>query len=381
MDIFTMNDLKILAEKENGPCVSIFMPTDRTDAEQNRIRFKNLLGKAEKMIASVGKGEVNMGQGLEGAAGLLDDPAFWQNQSDGFVLFLSPEMLETYRLLTEFPELVVVTDRFHIKPLVPFITSNARFYILAVSQGNVRLFQCTRQAFQQVETEGMPQGLERALKYDDPEKQLQFHTGAGGVGGKRPAVFHGHGVGTDDAKDRIVRYFREIDKWLRAVMREEIHPLVFVGVDYLFPIFKETTSYPQLLGEGIPGNPEEMEEREFHSKAWGLVEPYIRKAQEDAAERYRDLMGTGKTSKYIEEILWAAVHGRVAVLFVAQGMQKWGRFDREGGRVEVHRNQKPGDEDLLDLAAVQTLLKGGQAYVVKQEKVPDAGPAAALFRY
>lgn len=381
MDIISREDFKMLGEKQNGPCVSIYMPTHRTDAEQNRIRFKNLYGEAEKMTAAMGTGDMDVDERMEPARSLLGNQAFWRHQSDGIALFLSAEIFETYRLPMEFEELVVVTDRFHIKPLVPFITSNARFYVLAVSQMCVRLFQCTRQGIQEVAPKGIPEGLSDALKYDDPEKQLQFHTGAGGTGGKRPAVFHGHGAGADDAKDRILRYFRQVDKGLYGVLQDETSPLVLASVDYLLPIYKEANSYPHLLEQGISGNPDEMGEKELHNKAWALVEPYFKKAQEDAAGRYRDFVGTGRTSKDLREIVSAAVYGRIAVLFLAKGIQQWGRFDPENGRVEVHQAQTPGDEDLLDLAAVQTLLKGGEVYVLDQKKVPDDAAVAALFRY
>jgi hypothetical protein len=377
--VINKKNLKMLAGKQKGPCVSIYMTTHRTDAEQNRIRFKNLYGEAEKMMVDMGSG--NADEGLETARKLLEDQTFWQHQSDGFALFLSKDLFEIYRLPMEFEAITVVTDRFHIKPLLPFITSNARFYILTLSQRDVRLFQCTRQGIQEVEVEGMPKGLSDALEYDDPEKQLQFHTGAGGPGGKRPAIFHGHGVGTDDAKDRILRYFRQVDKGLYAVMHDETSPLVLAGVDYLLPIYREANSYPHLLEQGISGNPDEMDEKELHNRAWALVKPYVKKAQEEAARRYQDFVGTGRTSKDLKEIVSAAVHGRIAVLFLAKGIQQWGRFGPENGRVEVHQTQKPGDEDLLDLAAAQTLLKGGEVYVVDEKKVPEDAAAAALFRY
>jgi hypothetical protein len=52
--------------------------------------------------------------------------------------------------------------------------------------------------------------------------------------------------------------------------------------------------------------------------------------------------------------------------------------------VEVHENHAPGDQDLLDLAAVETLAHAGDVYAVSPDKVPGpeaAGPVAALFRY
>ena len=49
---------------------------------------------------------------------------------------------------------------------------------------------------------------------------------------------------------------------------------------------------------------------------------------------------------------------------------------------EVHFEQvAAGDEDLLDLAAIQTLLHDGPVYAVEPEQVPGDGPLAALFRY
>jgi hypothetical protein len=39
---------------------------------------------------------------------------------------------------------VVVTDRFHIKPLLPLLSGDGRFYVLALSQSEVRLLQGTR---------------------------------------------------------------------------------------------------------------------------------------------------------------------------------------------------------------------------------------------
>jgi len=38
-------------------------------------------------------------------------------------------------------------------------------------------------------------------------------------------------------------------------------------------------------------------------------------------------------------------------------------------------------EDLLDLAAVQTILHGGTVYIMKPDEMGDHGPIAAIFRY
>jgi len=43
------------------------------------------------------------------------------------------------------------------------------------------------------------------LKYDAPEKQLQFHTRTPPAMGRRSAMFHGHGGGIDESKEDLRR--------------------------------------------------------------------------------------------------------------------------------------------------------------------------------
>lgn len=59
----------------------------------------------------------------------------------------------------------------------------------------------------------------------------------------------------------------------------------------------------------------------------------------------------------------------------------WGDFDPDTMSVDLHPEPEPDDEDLLDFAAIHTLLNGGTVYAVEPEQVPEQAPAAAIFRY
>jgi hypothetical protein len=61
--------------------------------------------------------------------------------------------------------------------------------------------------------------------------------------------------------------------------------------------------------------------------------------------------------------------------------QVWGNFDASKNVLEQHQNFHPGDQDLLDLAAVQTLLNSSMVYALENTLMPDDGPCAAVFRY
>jgi len=381
MVLFTRERLKELVERQKGVCVSLYMPTHRTAAEtqQDQIRFKNLLAEAEKALSDAYPEGQKL---LEPARNLLEDNPFWQHQGDGLAVFLSPGEFQYFRLPISLEELVVVGGRWHLKPLISLLSGDGRFYVLALSQGEVRLFQCMRYSVGEVALEGIPGSMAEALKYDDPERQVQFRTAAPTGSGKRAALFHGHGVGTDDSKDNILRYFRQIDKGLRTLLGEERAPLVLAGVDYLFPIYREANTYANLLDKGITGNPEGLTEKELHRQSWEIVEPLFQQEEKEAAARYGQLTNTDQASADLKAIVPAAYYGKVEVLFVAAGVQQWGTFELEENVVSLHSKQDPGNEDLLDLAAIQTLLHGGTVYAVDQERVPDEEAAlAAIYRY
>jgi len=382
MDILSRDELIQLTQMPRQTSVSIYMPSHRTvEIEQDPIRLRNLLRKAEEQLVESGVRSTVASDILEAAQRLLSDGLFWRNQGDGLALFLAPDLFRHYRLPSSFQELVVVAERFHIKPLLPLLSGDGLFYVLAVSQNQVRLIQCSRDSLRTVTPDSVPESLAETLKYDNPERQLQFHTGTGTGPGKRRAMFHGHGVGMEDTKDNILRYFQQIDRGLREVLQNERAPLVVAGVDYLHSIYRQANSYTYLLGEGIEGNPDGLSAEDLQKQAWTIVEPYHKRGQAEALDRYCATAGTGLATNDVEQALLAAYDGRISTLLVALEVQQWGSFDAEKRSVRLHQQPEPGDDDLLDFTAAYTLAKAGTVYAVEASEVPDGSPVAAVFRY
>ena len=136
-----------------------------------------------------------------------------------------------------------------------------------------------------------------------------------------------------------------------------------------------------MIEEGISGNPDHLRADELHERAWPLVEPFFRRAQQEAVARYRELVGTGGTTSDLADGVAAAGQGRVEVLFVRIDEQRWGTFDPATGRIATNEEPRPGDEDLLNLAAVRTLLAGGTIYAVPSDAVPGGTSLAAILRF
>lgn len=387
MDNLTRKDLESLAARIADVCVSIYLPTRRAGMgkPQGAIRLKNLLRRAVDLHYLTDVRPTRVREVIEPAEGLINDSLFWQHQDGGLALFLSPEGMLTYRLPIRFGDLVVLGRRFHVKPLLPLFSVEGRFFVLALSRNRVRLLECTRYHAHELDIPSVPPNMAEAMRYDDFEKQLQFHTRANPAPstGRRQAIFHGHGSGIEDDKDDVLRYFFMIDRGLQEVLRNERSPLVLAGVGYLFAIYREANSYPYLLDGGIEGNPDELSPREMHARAWEIVKPEFMKEELTARENYERLSNLRhhRASDDLEKVLPAAYTGRVGTLFLDIGAHRWGTFDPETLEVEQHEEPRAGDEDLVDLAAVQTFLNGGAVFPSGPREMPARAPIAAVMRY
>lgn len=384
-DRFSTDELAALMTEPEAPAVSIYMPAHRvtTRIQEDTLQLKNLLKEAEDKLGQTGLRSPRIRELLAPAHELLDNTDFWKHQSDGLALFIDGRGLRRYRLPLSFTPQAIVAPRFHIKPLLPLFTNDGLFYVLAVSQNQVRFLQGSRHTVDELAPENIPTSLAEALKFDQVEKQLQFHTGSTATGtGRRGAIFHGHGGGaTDDDKDRILRYFQQIDRGLREFLRESHAPLVFAGVDYLFPLYRQANTYAALAPESVEGNPDDLPAADLHRAAWAIVAPIFARETADAIARYHALTGTGRTAQDIREVLPAAFHGRVATAFVAVDDHAWGRFHSDDGTITLGSEDDPNCEDLYDLAAVYTWLAGGDVFVLPREEMPDQSSLAVLYRY
>lgn len=389
MSLLSVGEIKNLIEQPQGLCISIYLPVEVAGPEmrQNPIRFKNLIREAENRLIELGVERTEAGKMLEPALS-LDEAEFWGQQDRGLALFVAGEFFHYYRLPIEVDELVVVSEQFHLKPLLQFLTGDGRFYILALSQQDLRLMEATRYNVKEVELENVPKSVDEAVNNDDTGKLLQnrIATSRGGTSNpfQQPGSFHGQGSPENDhPKQYILQFFHQIDHGLQEKLRAEKAPLVLAGVEYLFPIYREANTYGNLVEEGITGNPELLKPEELHNRALEIVTPIFEKTLEAAIERYQEASAAGgaTTSSDLKEIVSSAYFQRVETLFVAVGQQIWGRFDAENNSVEIEEEKQPGTQDLLDFAAIHTFLNGGEVYAVSPEKMPEGKLIAAIFRY
>lgn len=391
MALIRIEDIQMLADSTGWPHISIYMPAEKAGREtrQNPIRFKNLLDTAADQLRDSGMSPLEVDRILEQAHSLRNDAVFWQQQEEGLAVLINDSDFHVYQLPREFPEEVQVGERFALTPLLQFLYEGGDFYILALSQNEVRLLKGTPYSVSPIDLDdGVPASLAEALRFDDPERQLQWHSSTrepGGVPGQRPAIFHGHGGGAvDDPKTNILRFFHILDKGITEMLKEKRSPLVLAGVDYLLPIYQEANGYQHLVEEGITLHPKSMPDQELHAAAWKLVKPIFDDARNEISDRYALLKGHGEplATNDLKEIVVAAPFARVEVLFIDKHVRRFGTFDPQNNQVTFVDEEQAGSRDMIEFAALETLRNGGIVYALEPEDMPAGEQqAAAILRY
>ena len=260
MNTIAHAELLNLVETPGERFVSIYMPTYPAGREmpQNPLRFKVLLSKADNALRERGMSSSDRSDLLTPADEMLDQPQFWKSQTHALAVFISRSGTRIWQLPFECEELCIVGKRFHITPLVDWLQADAPYYLLAASQNRARLLRGTRYKLQEVSVPGMPISQAAALHLDRHERLFQFHSGRPQIQGKEGLVFTGQGGEVDVAKEEIGSFFRMVDSAVVRFLRGRTELLVFAGVDYLFPIYREHNHYPNLVTKHISGNPDLM---------------------------------------------------------------------------------------------------------------------------
>ena len=156
--------------------ISIFIPTDRAgDGQAARIRFKNQLSEVvEKLMdEKIQQHPMSKNEALgytSKAYELLDNNEFWSFQSDGLSVFIDEDTFSYYTLPVDFKTFNYVGNVFYLKPTIPAINNQSRFFILALSQNEVKFYEGAPHSITPVIIEDLvPANLEESLAAIDIE--------------------------------------------------------------------------------------------------------------------------------------------------------------------------------------------------------------------
>jgi hypothetical protein len=377
----------VLLGTHEPPCLSLYQPTSRRHPEnqQDPIRFRNLVRSAEQ---SLGEDTVRARQPLLARLNeLANDREFWNRSLDGLAVLAAPDVFRIYRLQRPVPELAVVGESFHIKPLLRILQSADRYQILALSATEIRLLEGNRDALAEVElAEGVPRTLTEALgdELTEPHQTVASYgvrTGGGSAGGATP-MRHGHGGKKDEVDIDAERFFRAVD---RAILEHHSRPsglpLLLAALPEHQSRFRSVSRNPSLMAASLDGSPDAVTIDTLRERAWKVVEPQYLARLAGLVDAFGAASSRGLGSDELSEVAKAAVEGRVATLLVDADRHVPGSLDRDSGAVAIADRADTEVDDLLDDLAEVVLRAGGEVIVVPAERMPTATGLAATYRY
>jgi hypothetical protein len=373
----TVGELRSLIAHEESPCVSIYMPTRRGGSPEDRAKFAGHVRRARELLSKdYSSREV---EDLLAPISALDTDEFFRQHLDGLAVLRSRSTLAYYFLPLNFEPFVVAATTFHVRPLLRFLQSNQRYFLLNLSQGRVSLFKGSAMGLGPVDLTSMPRSLTDAVGVEHKERVVGSHSS----GGKTHSPIY-HGQGKDDAvrDEELARFFRTIDRSLWEVLRDESAPLVLAAPERLHPLFASVSRYPHLLHDGLRGNFANAKLDDLHAKAWPIVEAHRTERETEVLQRYGNSLSRDKSLDDVSSIARFAAQGRVRELLVDCTAHLWGTMDPTSGAIELHEAQKNAhDDDVIDDIAEAVILRGGDVFAFDKAKMPTRSPIAAVLRW
>ena len=377
MQTLTRTALRDLARSSYAPCMTLTLPTHRATPESNQdpIRFRNLLKEARQIVESRSMSE---GTELIDMVQELDTTEFWRHQLEGLTVLASPQSLSYYQLTTEVAERVSLGDAFDLRSLLSLEAMSCRYYVLLLTQNEVRLFRGDRRTLDPLEVPALPSSLQDALGVQTPIPHLGGHSS--GPKGTDQVAFHGH---KDDEThhETIQRFLRAVEAGVWSRIRGHGIPLIVAAVSDLHPLYRKVNRYPHLLERGVEGSFASAPPAELHERVWPLMRDVLADREREAFELYEDLKKTGRSSHLHTEIGLAAAQGRVELLLLREGCELPGTYDPTNGHLRDGAPTPPGSLDLSARLAHRVLRTGGEVLAIPSERWTSDYPLLALFRW
>ncbi len=382
--IIPESKVKELAQVHEPTCVSIFIPTQREGNEVNenqpQIRLKNSIQDLEKDLDAAGMKPREKEEFLKPLWELQDDVMFWRHQSDGLAIFRNHKRFEYYTLPVHFDQTYYLDEHFYLLPVMPMFNNDGFFFILALNQQHVKLYEASEHTIGEIYIEDLvPQRLEDAVGYDYEEKSIQSRPDEGHL---QDFATHGHGAGKDDLDHEVRTFLYAVNDGLMKILNDQKAPLVLVIDDQHIGEFSRICKYNYLHDRHARVNPNELDMFKIHELGWDKVKDYFQKHLQEQKKEFNNKSATGYTSDDIYHILPAALDGQIQALFLRKEHERFGIYDHKNRKLRLDSEHNHANSSLVNQAAVHTFLNQGKVYQLETDEMPiPQSEMNALYRF
>jgi hypothetical protein len=358
------SDLRQLQAVNEYPSVSVLLPTHRTspDNQQDPIRLKNLVTETKNRLLGEfpAREMAPLFTKLDGLVEGID----YEHLLDGLALYVNKDFTRAFMLPFTVTERVVVDPTFATRDLVFTLNRTPRYYVVALSEKDTRLFEGFGATVEEVRGGGFP----------------MRHEGPGGA----TRLPGGQGVNTSAQRDEAHRdFFRAVDEKFGAFQTEEKLPLVVTGVDRYLAFFREVSRHTDDIAGTVEGSYDTATEHEMAQLVWPVMQSYLARRRAQALERLDAAVGAQRSSSTIGEVWRMAQEGRGDTLLVEQDFHYPATVDETGMILSPAEDAAaPGViDDAVDEVIEEVMAKGGSVVFVDNGALEQHQRVALILRY
>lgn len=376
----TKEQFKELATFKSDWCISIFLDTHSEGMEVNEdydpTNFKNALQESDKILKEKGADVTIVERMLTPGYELFQNEMFWKEMSAGFGVFIANGFFKFIKMNYRPGRNVILDKTFYMIPLLRTVMNQKDYFLLTLSKHHCKLYKGNAFGLDYVEVADIPDGIEEIIS--DRGVSTTFRNGNGEA---NAGSLHGVSDGSENDKVYLTKYLQKVDDAIwKQVLSTQTSPLVLCGVEYVTALYNEVSQYRNIMEKTITGNRDFESTDELFREVGEIVESYLKKDSEEALEKYGNLSATEKTSDVAKEVIGASYYGKVEDLFVRKNAEMWGSFDEMQNQLTLLKKEDENAENLVDNAVVNTIMNGGEVYIL-EESMPNNVELAAVYRY
>ncbi|MFW9611320.1 MAG: hypothetical protein ACMV0J_03885 [Fluviibacter sp.] len=368
LDIPTRNELSQLAAKRADACVSIYLKTTPVtiNVEESRIELKNLIKEAQTQLEAASFDKRRLAALQEELDDLLDDDEFWRFQANSLAIFATPDSIRNYRLANDLTSIVQVSDRFHLKPLFRATTFPHSAFILALSENDVRLVEMNADLpAEEIKVPGIPKDAASAV-------------GKSTLNNRSPS---GRIHGAEGQNVRFEQYVRKVDAALRPILAGRDTPLVLAATGRLADLFKQMSSYTNVLNDTVRESADRLTPAELAARARPVLDAAYTQQVADVKAQFEKRAGERRTTMDISDAARAATFGAIQTLLVDIDAVVPGFIDDETGAVTLVDKDDAKAYGVIDQITARAFASGATILGVRRNEIPGGGDLAAILRY
>lgn len=377
----SLKDLKPILGSQ-APCLSMYMPLSRTSGNQNAktntLEWREILRSIEDRIRQYGSEGRDLVEAVSDWRAISPES---EPHGKSVAVFRSRDIFRVTWLEEAVRPKAVIGPHFYIRPLVPELTRAKTFYILALSQKNVRLLRCTLRNSEEVEMPATTAtSFDAYMNAAKPDHMLDNRSSGGPDIGSMKGVMFGTSSEREDKDQYLAHFYGQVDRGVNESLRGKTEPLVLAGVEYELALYRPLNKYPHLAQASVEGAPNSFKAGEMHARAIDALGRCYEKKIDEALAEYNHKVGGGASNR-LKDVVTGAHEGRVLTLLVSDSLEQTGKFDEATYTVKGRETGTTEDEDLVNDALVQTVLHAGKVLTVANGKMPNGTPVAAVFRF